>query len=886
MKKKQLFLLLLLVFAVLYSCKKDNGGEEVQPEPEQEQPVEEETEIDFSVQGIEREEVFQFSGNEVGITELPDETTSTITYYDTQEDSLFFDQLALDVLQLNVPKSKSAESKNWVDDLADESIEQGECINIFSDEYEIEQVIWNCGTWGASNWGNFNCYFNTAERNGKKFLVVVLYKPKGFAKSGNAYLKLGNVNSGKVLVERPIAAGATYVTLPIRIELDAPGCLNVFPLVIGKNNYRSYLNPIMIKYKPIIATNWMKMDNTDDLFGTIDGVGVYCNGSGNIGSGGRQCIELCKRYLKTMHPELTRKLSDTWGDANQWPEKRKNDDKDVDKYIVLENNGENMVREGDIVVFKHSTYGHVAVVIKNAPDYIGIAHQNGAVGRYDYPIGTKLAKEGNYVTNYHPVTKSSPIYQGYNTITHFIRFNCKNEHSQPLKEPTPINLTCNLPVSSVTVGDRLTLTVKTATECKLEIWVGDWKKVSDGYVRSFNVNLPTSAATAGGRTVHIKAVSDEGLEEEAKVSYTVKEKPEPKTPVLSVSLSATSVEVGDNVRMTVSTDIDCDITYTISNVTKNYYSAVYLPTDAEGSYSVKVVATAKDGGKSASTTKYYTVSKKPENPVLTYSFSPSQTVDYNDGLTLRITADIYCDVYLKVDGRSYDSRSSTTRCNFTLPTNVAGRHTLEFYGIRDNGQSQTYNSYYYVNEEEVIVVDEPYVDLGLPSGTLWAKCNVGASNPWEYGGYYAWGETSTKADNAYTAANYKYNNSSKYSSDDKLYLSDDAAYVNMGSDWRMPTTDEWDELVSNCNGEWVINYDRTGVDGYIFRSKRYSDRFIFLPAAYLRSSSVTSGVGKKCNYWASNLVDDNAIVILLDSQNIVARSSARSCGLSVRAVKR
>ena len=108
----------------------------------------------------------------------------------------------------------------------------------------------------------------------------------------------------------------------------------------------------------------------------------------------------------------------------------------------------------------------------------------------------------------------------------------------------------------------------------------------------------------------------------------------------------------------------------------------------------------------------------------------------------------------------------------------------------------------------------------------------------------------------------------------------------MGRDWRMPTTDEWDELVSNCNGEWVINYDRTGVDGYIFRSKRYSDRFIFLPAAYLRSSSVTSGVGKKCNYWASNLVDDNAIVILLDSQNIVARSSARSCGLSVRAVKR
>ena len=101
-----------------------------------------------------------------------------------------------------------------------------------------------------------------------------------------------------------------------------------------------------------------------------------------------------------------------------------------------------------------------------------------------------------------------------------------------------------------------------------------------------------------------------------------------------------------------------------------------------------------------------------------------------------------------------------------------------------------------------------YVDLGLPSGTLWATCNVGANSPEEFGDYFAWGETKPKNKNEYTWSNYKWCNGSentltKYCInseygvvDDKMILDpeDDAATVNWGSNWRMPTGEQIKEL--------------------------------------------------------------------------------------------
>ena len=146
-----------------------------------------------------------------------------------------------------------------------------------------------------------------------------------------------------------------------------------------------------------------------------------------------------------------------------------------------------------------------------------------------------------------------------------------------------------------------------------------------------------------------------------------------------------------------------------------------------------------------------------------------------------------------------------------------------------------------------------YVDLGLPSGLLWATCNVGASSPEEYGNYYAWGETSTKA--TYTEENcatYGLSNSQLQSqgyidSEGNLTAQHDAATANWGGDWRMPTYDELKELKNNCTWTWTT---QNGVNGYKVTSKVNSN-YIFLPAAGYRIWSLLDLAGSYGGYWSS-----------------------------------
>lgn len=171
------------------------------------------------------------------------------------------------------------------------------------------------------------------------------------------------------------------------------------------------------------------------------------------------------------------------------------------------------------------------------------------------------------------------------------------------------------------------------------------------------------------------------------------------------------------------------------------------------------------------------------------------------------------------------------------------------------------------NPDNPPVTGDGYVDLGLPSGTLWATCNVGAQNPWDYGDYFAWGETSTKSD--YSWSNYKYANGdynklTKYCSysfrgndgfTDNLTVleaEDDAATVNLGSDWRMPTQAEFHELYYNCVWEWTSNYNGTGVAGRIVKSRSNSNT-IFFPAAGYRYGTVLRYAGSDGSYWSSSL---------------------------------
>jgi hypothetical protein len=136
-----------------------------------------------------------------------------------------------------------------------------------------------------------------------------------------------------------------------------------------------------------------------------------------------------------------------------------------------------------------------------------------------------------------------------------------------------------------------------------------------------------------------------------------------------------------------------------------------------------------------------------------------------------------------------------------------------------------------------------WVDLGLPSGTLWASCNVGANSPEDYGDYFAWGETQPKG--YYTKDSYNYNYTSNPTT---LSLYKDAAYTNWGIYWRMPTRAELEELIDNCTWNWTT---QNGVKGYKLTS-RTNGNSIFLPAAGFRREHDLCGAGSSGDYWTSS----------------------------------
>ena len=146
-----------------------------------------------------------------------------------------------------------------------------------------------------------------------------------------------------------------------------------------------------------------------------------------------------------------------------------------------------------------------------------------------------------------------------------------------------------------------------------------------------------------------------------------------------------------------------------------------------------------------------------------------------------------------------------------------------------------------------------YVDLGLPSGTLWATCNVGATSPEQTGLYFAFGETTgftaeqvKKGERAFDDKSYKAKDIST-----NLTLEQDAAHTNLGGDWRMPTKDEWKELIKNCDAVWMDDYDGTGVAGRVFTSKTNGNS-VFFPAAGLCFESSVLNVGSYGDYWSAS----------------------------------
>lgn len=191
-----------------------------------------------------------------------------------------------------------------------------------------------------------------------------------------------------------------------------------------------------------------------------------------------------------------------------------------------------------------------------------------------------------------------------------------------------------------------------------------------------------------------------------------------------------------------------------------------------------------------------------------------------------------------------------------------------------------------------------WVDLGLPSGTKWATMNVGASSPSDYGIYFAWGETSTRSRYDWSNLKYrisgdsyenvkfsKYVTNSKYGNVDgkkELDTSDDAAYINWGSGWRMPSKAQQDELREKCKWTWSTMGEHNG-----YKVVGPNGNSIFLPAAGYCDGNSFNSIGSYGGCWSRTLNASDgcsAYYLFFGSSNIVWSSGGRCYGRCIRAV--
>ena len=236
-----------------------------------------------------------------------------------------------------------------------------------------------------------------------------------------------------------------------------------------------------------------------------------------------------------------------------------------------------------------------------------------------------------------------------------------------------------------------------------------------------------------------------------------------------------------------------------------------------------------------------------------------------------------------------------------------GSYTAQLTGLQPNttyhvrAYAKIGNVYRYGNTLTFTTADDSwnghaYVDLGLPSGLLWATCNVGANAPEDYGDYFAWGETQPK--DYYDWSQYcngNYNTLTKYCNDAEygnngfvdnltvLFPEDDAATANWGDGWRMPTKAEWVELYNNTTVTWTT---QNGVNGRLFTAANGNS--LFLPAAGYRYLGSLLSAGSYGYYWSSSLYTDNpggAWYLYFSSGDYGMYGSGRYCGQSVRPVR-
>jgi len=199
-----------------------------------------------------------------------------------------------------------------------------------------------------------------------------------------------------------------------------------------------------------------------------------------------------------------------------------------------------------------------------------------------------------------------------------------------------------------------------------------------------------------------------------------------------------------------------------------------------------------------------------------------------------------------------------------------------------------------------------YVDLDLPSGTLWATCNVGADKPTDYGKYFQWGDINgyTKKqvgkDKDFNFDDYKWNPSGNGRTFTKyntccatLDLEDDTANFHMKGDWHMPTPEQIKELIDNTTHSWGWHthswewHNLDDVKGMRFTSKQDTSKSIFIPAAGFAFDGSVHDIGNEADIWSS-MLDKSYInysqYLLLTSGYVCLDNYYHCCGFPVRGV--
>lgn len=225
-----------------------------------------------------------------------------------------------------------------------------------------------------------------------------------------------------------------------------------------------------------------------------------------------------------------------------------------------------------------------------------------------------------------------------------------------------------------------------------------------------------------------------------------------------------------------------------------------------------------------------------------------------------------------------------------LPQRSCIYHLDEYYSARPNGKpkiaassaaSKNGSNHNQKTSSEPNKTQKPEyklsvgaVDMGL--SVKWASCNVGAQTPEASGDYYAWGETAAKG--VYLLKTY--NNHQTLNS---VPLKDDVANITLGPDWRIPTIEEWEELINNCTWSREVYKNKTG---YVVTSKKTGNR-IFIPAAGFRNNDKRFNAEEFGYYWSSTLYPDNPFCawgIYFNSDNVYKYRHYRYYGLSIRPV--